>query len=146
MELSIVLSVVLTIVFAILSASEAVYAQHYVNSAANDAARYAIVRGSYWSGTACSTVSTTNCAATAANVQSYVQSTVPPLINSNQLGVTTSWPGTTISGAVCDTVNGTNSGTCVVSVSVTYNYNFLLPFLPSNTITFEGTSTGTIAE
>ncbi|GGH06226.1 TadE/TadG family type IV pilus assembly protein [Silvibacterium dinghuense] len=145
-EFTITLSLVLMTIFSILAGSVALYAQHYVTNAAREATRYAIVRGSYWSGTTCSTTTAGDCMATSTNVSNFVLSTVPPLISTSQLSVSTSWPGTTATGAACDTINGTNSITCTVSVTVSYNYNFLLPFLPDKTITLASTSSGTIAE
>lgn len=145
-EFSFTISVVLTTIFAILASSLALYAQHFVATAARDATRYAIVRGSYWNGASCTTTTTGDCTATAANVTSFVQSTVPPLISSSQLNISTKWLGNTANGTPCDSVDGANSQTCLVTVTVSYNYNFLLPFLPSNTITLSSTASGTITE
>ncbi len=50
--------------------------------------------------------------ATAANVTSYIQSTLPPGLATNFLNVSASWPGITPSGAACDTLNGANSPKC----------------------------------
>ncbi|MBB6142653.1 Flp pilus assembly protein TadG [Silvibacterium bohemicum] len=143
-EFALALSVVLACVFGIIDGSRAVFAEHYVVNAAREATRYAMVRGSSWNGTACTTPATFSCTATSAQVTSFVNSNIPPGIMSSKVGVVTTWPGTTSTGAACDTVNGTDSPTCVVSVQVTYAFAFSLPFLPQSAINFSSTSTSTI--
>ena len=143
-EFAVSLSVVLACVFGIIDGSRALFAEHYVVNAAREATRYAMVRGSSWNGAACTTPATFSCTATSAQVTSFVNSNIPPGIMSSKVGVVTTWPGTTSTGAACDTVNGSDSPTCVVRVQVTYAFAFSLPFLPQNAINFSSTSTSTI--
>jgi predicted outer membrane lipoprotein len=121
-EFAVSLSVVLACVFGIIDGSRALFAEHY----------------------ACTTPATFSCTATSAQVTSFVNSNIPPGIMSSKVGVVTTWPGTTSTGAACDTVNGSDSPTCVVRVQVTYAFAFSLPFLPQNAINFSSTSTSTI--
>lgn len=133
-------------IFAIMYGSFALYASHFVGNAADEAARYAVVRGSTWSGTSCSTTSTFECDATSANVTSFVTSTLMPGMSSSNLTVTTSWPGTTSTGATCDTAYGSNSPNCQVAVQVQYQFSFPLPFLTQYTIPMTSTSQMTISQ
>ncbi len=127
-------------VFAIANGSFALYAAHFVGSAANEAARYAMVRGSSWNGASCASTSTLECTATSANVTAFVNGQIPPGILSSQLTISTTWPGTTSSGGTCDTENGVNSPNCVVSVQVSYNLSFPCPFFTNNTIPLSTTA------
>jgi Flp pilus assembly protein TadG len=133
-------------VFVIIYISFLFYADHFVTSAAKNAARYAVVRGSSWNGASCHSVSSSSCTATAANVTSYVQASLFPGISSSQLTVSTSWPGTTSSGAICDTTNGTDSPNCAVNVQVGYSFSFPMPFFPNTSIPLAATSQMTIME
>lgn len=133
-------------VFAIMYGSLALYASHFVGNAADEAARYAVVRGSTWSGTSCSSTSTLECDATTTDVSNYVISTLMPGLSSSNLTVTTSWPGTTSTGATCDTIYGSNSPNCLVEVQVNYSFSFPLPFLTQYTIPMTSSSEMTISQ
>lgn len=131
-------------VMGIVYVSFGVYAAHFVSSAAEDAARYAMVRGSTWSGTSCNTTSTFECAAKSSDVSNYVTSQLLPGLSSQNLSVTSTWPGTTANGNTCDTSSGSNSPYCVVNVTVTYNLRLTLPLIPISTIPLSSTSKMTI--
>jgi Flp pilus assembly protein TadG len=150
MEYAIVLPVLLTFLFGIMDFSRFLYTYHFISEVAREGTRYAIVRGSSNAGTACASASTFQCDATAANVQTYVQSLTPPGITSSSLSVNATWPGTAPTGAAtaCSTTNGNNSPGCLVQVVVTYPYKFMLPFLPksSSTWTVSSTSVMVIAQ
>jgi Flp pilus assembly protein TadG len=142
-EFAIVAVVLFTCIFAIIDCSRALYTYHFSSYTAREAARYAMVRGSTWGSASCATTATFACNATAANVTAYVQSIVPPGINSGApLSVTTTWPGTALPGsaATCSTANGNNSPGCQVMVQVSYSFNYFLPFLPTTTLTMRSTS------
>jgi hypothetical protein len=87
------------------------------------------------------------CAASAADVQNYVRSLTPGGINMSNVQLTTNWPGTTpdcTSGcAACST---TNSQGCLVSVQVTYTFNFSLGFLPKSALSLTGSSERVVQE
>lgn len=144
-EFSLAAVLLLTVIFGIMDFARAVYADHFVSYAAQEGTRYAIVRGGTFAGTTCTTTTTMDCAATSANVQSYVQSIAPPGISGSSVSASTTWPGTTVSGSGtgCTT---TNTPGCVVQVTVTYSFSFLLPFMPSAGINFASTSQQVIQE
>jgi len=123
-----------------------VYVAHYVTDAASDGARYAAVRGASWSGQACRENSSASCVASAANVASYVQSRMPPGMIPDAMTVTTSWPGTTTTGATCDTNDGANGSNCSVLVTVTYGFNVSMPFLQHRTIPLSAASAMSIVD
>jgi Flp pilus assembly protein TadG len=138
-EFAITTSLLLMIIFGVLDCSRALYFDHYVSYSAEEAARYAMARGSTWGGAVCSTTTTESCTATTANVTSFVQS-ITPMGNSSYLSVATTWTGKTPAGSTCTNQNGNNSPGCVVQVKVSYNFNFVLPFLPKNTLLLTSTS------
>jgi Flp pilus assembly protein TadG len=144
-EFAVFSSILLMLIFGIMDTSRALYADHYVSSAASQATRYAMVRGSSWSAN-CTTTSTYSCAATKDNITSFVKAVTPPGFNTSNLTVSTSWPGTTASGANCASTNGDNSPGCVVTVQVQYVFNFILPFLPKNAMTLSSTSSVPISQ
>ena len=140
----------LTVLFGIMDFSRFLYTYHFVSEVAREGTRYAVVRGSTFGSTACASPSTFACNATAANVQSYVQSLAPPGVASGSLTVTTTWPGTAPTGAAtaCTTTNGNNSPGCLVQVVVSYPFKFMFPFMPksSSTWTVSSTSVMTISQ
>lgn len=142
-EFAISASVVLALILGIMDVCLALSAWHFVSWAAQSGTRYAIIRGAKFAGTSCSTTATEACDATAANVQSYVQSLAPPGVTASSVVVTTTWPGTTPGGKTCSTANGDG---CFVQVNVSYTFNFILPFLPSSGPTLTSTSEQVIQE
>jgi Flp pilus assembly protein TadG len=146
-EASATLTLLLMIIFGIMDCSRALYADHYVRYTAEEAVRYAQVRGSTWNNTPCSTPATLSCTATAANIQSQVASVMPAGIDSGtNLTVVTSWTGLTPTGAACSVTNGANSPGCMVQVKVSYSFNFVLPFLPANALVLSSTSASPITQ
>lgn len=143
-EFSITLSLLLTCIFGIMVCSMALYADHFVTDAAKEATRYAMVRGSSWGGTSCSTYASYSCVASTSNVTSFVDSLAPPGISTSGISVTTTWPGTDPTGQACDTAAGSNSPACVVNVQVQYSFKFLLPFVKFSTINLSGVSSDVI--
>ncbi len=76
-EYAIVVPVLLTFLFGIMDFSRFLYTYHFISEVAREATRYAVVRGSSFSGTACASTATFACDATSANIQSYVRSLTP---------------------------------------------------------------------
>jgi Flp pilus assembly protein TadG len=145
-EFALVIMVVLTLMMGIMEFSRFLYTFHFVSDAAREGTRYSSVRGNTFVGTVCSTTRPYACDATAANVQTYVQSLAPPGIVGNSITVTTTWPGATPSGstAPCTSPNASNSVGCYVQVLVSYPYKFMFPFLPSGLTTWTVTSTSEV--
>ena len=137
--------VLLLLIFGIMDCSRALYYDHYVRYSAEEAARYAMVRGSTWSNASCTNVTSESCTATSGNVSSFV-SAITPFGNSNNLAVTTTWLGTTPSGNACNSNAVYNSPGCVVQVQVAYNFNFLVPLLPKNALLLSSTSAVAISQ
>ncbi|WP_348263882.1 pilus assembly protein [Telmatobacter sp. DSM 110680] len=131
--------------FLIMYGSFALYAAHFVANAAEEACRYAMVRGSSWNGASCS-ANALDCTATSDDISSYVKSALPPGMSSANLSVSSSWPGTTASGDTCDTEDGVNSPNCIVKVTVTYQFTFPVPFFTQNTLPLKSTSIVTISQ
>jgi Flp pilus assembly protein TadG len=110
-EFAVSAAVVLLGMFGILDFGRALFTYDLVAHAAQLGTRYAIVRGS--------TCNTPSCAATAAQVTSYVRSQVPGVTGAS-LSVGTVW---TASGA-CQASPYQGPG-CLVTVTVTYPFTFL---------------------
>jgi Flp pilus assembly protein TadG len=146
-EFSLCVTVLLMLVFGIMDMSRALYTEHFIATAAHQGARYAIVRGATFAGTSCASTSTVNCAATQANVVSYVTSLVNSGISPSNMTVTARWPGTDGSGAACtNAVRVVNSAGCNINVTVNYSYSFILPYLPKNALALTSSSSMTISQ
>jgi Flp pilus assembly protein TadG len=156
-EFSVVLWLLIVVLFGVYEWGYAMYAYHFTTYAAQQATRFAMVRGYTWSQyttTDCSTSAPPSftikygCTASSADIQNYVQSLAPGAINSSNVTIDTTssdiWPGknpdNTTSG--CSIVN--NKG-CLVKVTVNYTYNFL-PFLKISAVPMSATSEKVILE
>ena len=125
-EYGIVITLLLTMLFGLVDFGRALYAYHFVSEAAREATRYAMVRGS-----ACTSP---GCPASGSDIQNYVKN-VPAGIDPAQLTVTPTW-----------SPNNCNNPGCVVEVQVSYNFNFMLPFLPRNTVVMQSSSQMVISQ
>lgn len=111
------LFVFLLLLMGVMDFGRAVYAYHFVSSAARQGSRWASVRGSTCTGLS------GGCPATASNVQTYVQGLAPGGINSAQVTVTTTWPKNPPN---CPATGASNAPLCDVNVLVSYNFSFIL--------------------
>lgn len=151
-EFAISATVLFTAIFAVIEFSLSMYAYHFVTSAAQAGARFAIVRGADWT-TQCSTSAppsfsmTYSCIASATDVQNYVKSLTTAGLDPARLTVSTAWPGTTPDCTKnCSICAPTNNQGCLVQVKVSYAFAFAVPFVPKSTPTFTGTSEKTIQQ
>ncbi len=151
-EFALSAGVLLMAVFGIMDFSRTIYAYHFVTYAAQEGARYAIVRGADWK-TSCSSspppnfTLTFDCIAADSDVQNYVRNLTPPGIDLNTVSVTTTWPGTTPGCTKnCSVCATNNSQSCFVKVHVSYPFSFILPFLPKSAISLAATSEKAIQE
>jgi len=144
-EIALSLTLLLICIFGIADCSRMLYIDHFLAGAGREAARYAMVRGSSWSGAACASVTSVSCTASSAGIQSYVNSITPGGIKTALLTVTTTWPGTTASGASCTATGPSNGPGCVVAVKLNYQFNFVTPLLPKGSVVLTSTSKLTIA-
>jgi Flp pilus assembly protein TadG len=130
-EFAIVSTLALTLIFGIIEFGRALYTYHLVSSAARLGSRYAMVRGS-----ACAAA---GCPADTGDVQTYVRSLAPG-VNPASLAVTTTW--STAPGCI----SGANDPGCLVTVSVTYPFSFVVPLLPSLTLPLSSASQMVISQ
>lgn len=134
-----------TVLFGILECSRAIYIDLFLANTSRQAMRYASVRGASWP-SSCTSAASFRCAASSANVTSYVQSIASAGITTSLLTVTTTWPGTDAAGATCTTSSTYNVAGCVVMVRITYAFTFASPLLPKTLLRLTSTSEGTIAQ
>ncbi len=144
--------VLFTVLFAIIEFSLSMYAYHFVTSAAQAGARYAIVRGADWT-PACSTSAppsfTMNysCNASASDVSNYVRSLVTTGLDPSKVTVTATWPGTTPDCTKnCTACSPVNSQGCLVKVQVSYAFSFVFRPAKISGLAFSGTSEKTIQQ
>jgi Flp pilus assembly protein TadG len=145
-EFAVTASVLMMVIFGIMDCSRALYADHYVSEMARHATRYAMVRGSTWAASCAPPTTAYSCKASTANVSNYVKGITPIGISTSNLTVTTTWPGTTATGAACVNTSGNNSPGCIVVSKLSYNFKFVLPFLPRSTMVLASTSSVTIQQ
>jgi Flp pilus assembly protein TadG len=145
-EFGIAISLLLMLVFGIIDCSRALYSYHFVSYAAQQGARYAIVRGGDWPNS-CAAVTSYSCEASAANIKTYVQSLATLGITGGNVAVTSTWPQETVDGIAtgCNTSATEDNQGCLVKVQVTYTYHFFLPYLPTAGIPMTATSEQAIA-
>jgi len=135
-EFALILPVLLACIFGVIEFGRALYAYHFVSNAAREATRWASVRGQ-----SCDpTVYTSACPAGQSDIQDFVAGIAPPGIDKSRstLLVDSEWvvpPGKSNS---CNKFPK-NPG-CAVQVQVTYNFKFILPFLPTSTYRMKSTS------
>jgi Flp pilus assembly protein TadG len=145
-EFGIAISLLLMLVFGIIDCSRALYTYHFVSCAAQQGARYAIVRGGDWP-SSCASASSYSCQASAANIETYVQSLASLGITAGNVVVTPTWPQQTVNGATtgCNTSATQANQGCLVKVQVSYTYHFSLPYVPTGGIAMTATSEQVIA-
>lgn len=142
-EFALVFILLMTILLGIAGFGHALYAYHYVSGAARQATRWAIVNGAD-----CAADNSCTAPAAKSDVQTFVQSITPPGIDWSQVTVTTcGMSGDAECGdstlTVCKTT--VNNPGCVAQVNVSYNFQFIFPLLPTNTLTLSSTSEMVIA-
>lgn len=146
-EMALSLVLLLMCIFGVADCSRLLYAEHFIASASRQAARYATVRGSSWLGVACASNASVSCMVTSTAVQRYVAGITPSGIRTSLLTVTTTWPGTTATGATCLSNGSASNGPgCIVVVKVSYQFNFVTPLLPKGSRVLTTTSKMTISQ
>jgi Flp pilus assembly protein TadG len=133
-EFALILPFLLAGIFGVIEFGRALYAYHFVSAAAREASRWASVRGQGCDAWAQA------CPASAANVKDYVTSIAPPGINtdSQTLLVNTLWVTPPGKSNPCRIFQ--NNPGCAVQVVVTYQFKFILPFMPKSTYSMKSTS------
>ncbi len=151
-EFAIAASLFFMAMLGVVGFAKAVYCYHFVTWAAQEGARFAIVRGGDFSGS-CATSAPPSftmkygCKASNGDVQNYVKSLTTGGILQSGVAATTTWPGTTPDCAsACSNCTTTNSAGCLVKVVVTYTFDFGMPYLPHSNLAITGTSEKVIQE
>ena len=127
----------LTFLFGIMETGLALFAYHFISNAARETTRYAIVRGS-----SCTSFASA-CPALPSDIKTYAT-------NLGFSGITTS--DVTVSYAAYPTgVTCAPSGTCnnpgnLVTVTITYNFPFNVPFVSAKTFAMSSTSSMIISQ
>lgn len=166
-EYALVVMIFFTMLFGIIDFGRALYAYHFVSNAARTASRWAAVNGSACGNdgsctapVSCSSGSCSSCtgacaAAGSTDVQNYVTMlAIPAGIDTSAtncggspcLSTTATWQApqwTDASATPCTAP--LNSPGCEVEVQVSYNFDFLVPFVHSGTVTMSSTSQMIIA-
>lgn len=139
MEFVLSVMLLLTLVFGVMEMAFVAYSFNLVSEAAREATRYAVVRGNDW-GASCSSYSSSDCIASAANVTSYVENLGLPGINGNTLtNISTNWTkGPNESSCTATNCNGMGDQ---VTVTISYTFTPSIPFVLSKTVTMSSSST-----
>lgn len=140
-EYALVFMFFMSMVLGIVDFGRALYTYHFLSNAAKEAARYGAVRGSTCNNdSSCSAADPDAGPAAPGNtvIQDYVTTIVPPGVDPAKLTTDPSWPG---GGAVCAV---SNSPGCPVEVTVSYNFDFVVPFIRSTPLTLSSSSEMTI--
>ncbi len=130
-ETAIVLAVVLAMLFGIIDFGRAMYTYAFVAQLARQGARWMIVRGSQ-----CSLLD--HCGAGQNEVQTYIRGLSEGMTNPSNIAVS--------SPVYSGCASLSNAPGCTVAVTVTYPFNFLLPYLPVGTISMSSTSKMVISQ
>ena len=140
------------LIFGTIGVAMGFYTYEVVNEYARDASRYAMVHGAGCiiqsgvnAGNSCAIGPATTPTANTV-LMTYLNHQIYPGINGPTLQVTTTYahgPGATICNAPLTGCNGTGDQ---VTVSVTYQYLYNIPFVPARFINMNGTSTMVISQ
>jgi Flp pilus assembly protein TadG len=154
-EFAVTAWLLILLLFGVIQWAFAMYAYEFTSYAAQQGARFAMVRGYTWSQNVTSNCSTSappnftmayDCTASSTDIQNYVQSL--GAINPRNLTVKTSnsyvWPGTTPDGTSTGCTQANTRG-CLVKVTASYTFNFI-PLLPMSAITMSATSEKVIVQ
>jgi TadE-like protein len=163
-EFAFVFMVLMTMIFGVVDFSRAFYAYHFVSNMARTASRWASVNGYTCANDTSTTDTGGSCNGTdgmhdgpvgptnSADVQTWVQDHAPLGINPDKLTAITTWPVQTDSPAICSAPvlpdylsSEPNYPGCTVQVKVSYQFNFLYPFVHTGAITLSSTSAMVIA-
>jgi Flp pilus assembly protein TadG len=134
-ETAIVMAVLLALMFGIMDFGRALYTYSTVAQLARQGARWAVVRGSNC------TVYASACPAQSGStdIQPYIRSISAGGMDANSINAQLNFT------TPCSNNKTTNQAGCTASVTVSYRFNFLLPWMPSSSINMSSTSAMVIA-
>lgn len=145
-EFAVAATLLFAVMIGIVQVSFILYDYNYVNDAARQGSRYAMVRGS----TSCSnTPGLSNCNATAAEIQTWVQSLGYPGITGSSVTVTTTWctasSGTPTTWGSCSGTTSNAPGN-LVKVTASYPLSLGIPFSKKLSLSVSSTSEMVISQ
>jgi len=146
-EFALVAMLFFVMLFGIIDFGRAFYTYHFLSSAARSAARWAMVNGHDCNsdGSCNGTAPMNNGPASETDVQNYVQALVPTGIDSTKVVTTACGVVGSKCAASPPSCTNDNGPGCTVSVTVSYNLNFLAPFVHSASVPLSSTSQMIIA-
>jgi len=160
LEFAMTAMILMALTVGVIGFAMAMYTYHFVSSAAQQGARFAMVRGYTWSEYTTENCSTSappsftmpyNCTASATDIQNYVQSLATGGISPSSVtidGISSNsyiWPGDTPDGTTTPCATNANSQGCLVKVTVKYNFKFF-PSQHLSAFAITATSVGAIQE
>ena len=153
-EIAISIMLLMTLIFSVFEVSMAVYSYHFLANAAQEGARYAIVRGGSWipacdgNGTAGSGYGSSMCKASPADIANYVASRNFPGLHVAAANVCVQYfssPPATAS-TTCTANTSPNTPGSTVQVTITYPFTITVPLVPSYNFSMSSTSQMTITQ
>ncbi len=152
-EFALVGLLLMTLLFGVFEFAYAMYAYHFTSYAAQEGARFAIVRGQTWSANVTVDCGSSypgftmpyNCTALSGDITNYIDSLATPGINVSNLSVNATWPGTTANGSTTNCTTYSNTPSCLVQVQVSYTFDFI-PLMNLTSVTMNATSKKTILQ
>ncbi len=145
-EMAFSIPALLLVVVGMMKLCLAVYAYHYTSEAAREGVRYAIVRGSSASSTACVNYEA-SCVASSDNISNFVKALGYPALSPSNMTVTVTRAGFP-TGVICTpnaAPNCNNPGN-MVTLTVQYAFPMSIPFRGSSTWNMSASSSGIIAQ
>lgn len=137
LESALSLILLLTFLFGVMETSLALFAYHFISNAARETTRYAIVRGS-----SCTPVASA-CPATQNDIKTHATNLGLSGITTSNVAVSYSaYPagGSCVPSATCN-----NPGN-LVTVTITYNFPFNVPFVSARTFAMTSSSSMIISQ
>jgi Flp pilus assembly protein TadG len=132
-EYALVFMVFISLLLGIIDFSRALYTYHFLSNAARDATRWAAVNGA-----TCTNDGSCAASASQTDIQTYVTNITPPGVDPTKLTTSASWLGS----AACP--GGGNNPGCPVQVQLSYQFNFVVPFISTDPLTLSSSSEMTI--
>lgn len=122
-ETAFVMTALLTVLLGIIDFGRALYTYSFVAQLARQGARWAIVRGS-----TCTMLD--HCPAQSGNtdIQPYIRGLSYGATTAGNINANLSFPGSNCATGASG--GGNNAPGCVARVTVSYQFNFMLPFMP----------------
>ena len=136
-ETAIIMTVLLVMMFGIIDFGRMLYTYSFVAQLARQGARWAIVRGA-----GCTVLDHCPAQRGATDITTYVQSLNEGAMSTSSIAANLQTPG---GNSTCSSTGPTNAAGCVAVVTVTYPFNFMLPWMPSTQIHMSSTSQMIIA-